>query len=314
MSTADQADVSTGGADASQAVTSRRQGTFAEVVGSRRSIRWFHPDRAVERTAIQRILEAVRLTGSPGNLQPWRAVVVEAIGLPDPVRTRLLDANNRQGAHVLAPVWIYWYADPAAAAPTAFLAGLRELLPTGALPAAFGWSEDRARAAIQDGTAAPQGMPSLEQTVHELPPPISAILAVQETTAACTVAVLAAVAEGLGTCLQSVAAPGAQAEVKELLGMPERFVPVWLQLVGHPAESADAGGQRPRAPFKNLFALDRWGTAFPRDPAVVEQLRAEGLLQPAAPLPGRADELARLGLMFSLQLGGSQAAGTEPSG
>lgn len=46
---------------------------FAQVVGNRRSIRWFKPWKPVERTQIQRSLEAARLTSCPGNLQPWRA-------------------------------------------------------------------------------------------------------------------------------------------------------------------------------------------------------------------------------------------------
>lgn len=282
--------------------------SFLSVVGGRRSIRWFEP-APVERAQIQRILEAARMNGSPGNLQPWRAVVVDAGELDDEVRDRLLDANNRQGAHVLAPVWIYWYADPHAAAPPAFLAGVRELLATGALPEAFGWSEERARAAIQDGSAAPSGMPQLDATVHGLPFEVSAVLAAQETVAACSLATLAAVAEGLGTCLQSIAAPAKHRQVRSLLGLPAHFVPVWLQLIGHPAESPEAGGQRPRAPFEELFSWGRWGTPFERDPHVVQSLRAEGLLQPAAPLPGRSEELARLARRFS---GALKFAGRSP--
>ena len=78
---------------------------FLEVVGSRRSIRWFRPWQPVEVEKVQRILEAARVTGCPGNLQPWRAVVVSQIDL-DPVdRDRLLDAANRQRPHEQAPVW-----------------------------------------------------------------------------------------------------------------------------------------------------------------------------------------------------------------
>ncbi len=50
---------------------------FLEVVGSRRSIRIFKPWQPVEKEKIQRILEVVRHTSCPGNLQPWRAIVVE---------------------------------------------------------------------------------------------------------------------------------------------------------------------------------------------------------------------------------------------
>lgn len=54
--------------------------------------------------------------------------------------------------------------------------------------------------------------------------------------------------------------------------MPEHFVPVWIQLVGHPAESSGGGGQRPGMSFEELFAAMRWGTPFVRDAAVVEDL------------------------------------------
>jgi nitroreductase len=271
---------------------------FLQVVGNRRSIRWFKPWKPVERGAIQRILEAARLTSCPGNLQPWRAVVVTAAGLDADVRDRLLVANNRQAAQTQAPVWIYWYADPLAATPGAFLERILEQLPTGAIASSVGWTEQTARAAIDDGVTAPAGLPALEATVHGLPIEISAILAAQETNGACTVAVLAAVNEGLGTCLHAIGAPATQAEVKELLGVPEHLVPVWLQLVGHPAESADGGGQRPRMPFEELFAEGRWDTPFARDPAVVEGLLQEGLIQPPGPLPGRFEELEHLGRMF----------------
>ena len=92
---------------------------FLEVVGSRRSIRWFKTWEKVPREKIQRILEAVRLTTCPGNLQPWRAIVVERDALDEKTRDGLLGADNWQGAHTQAPVWIYWYADPSSARPEA---------------------------------------------------------------------------------------------------------------------------------------------------------------------------------------------------
>ena len=106
---------------------------FLNVVGSRRSIRWFRPWQAVESTKIQRILEAARLTGCPGNLQPWRAVVVVAAELDPAERGRLLDIANHQRAHEQAPVWIYWFGDPDAAVPEAFYAQVMLGLDVGML-------------------------------------------------------------------------------------------------------------------------------------------------------------------------------------
>jgi nitroreductase len=271
---------------------------FLRAVGSRRSIRWFEPNRPVAAEAIQRILEAARLTGCPGNLQPWRAIVVVQADLEDGLRDRLVDAGNRQRAHEQAPVWIYWFADPAAFAPSAFLDQVSLGLRVGSLATGAGWSESAARAAIQEGVPAPMGMPPLDQLVHGLPPEIGGLIAAQETVGAITVATLAAVDEGLGTCLHSAAAPSHQAEIKEILGVPTSFLVSWLQLLGHPAERPEAGGQRPRQPFEELFASMRWGTPLSRDPEVTRMLEDEGLIQPAAPLPGRADELMALAQRF----------------
>ena len=275
------------------------------VVGSRRSIRWFRTWQPVEPQKLQRILEAARMTGCPGNLQPWRAVVVVQADLSATDRGRLLDAANHQRAHEQAPVWIYWFADPSAVAPSAFLAQVTLGFEVGMLAAPTGWSLDAARAAIEAGAPAPHGMPPLDQTVHGLPPEVAAMVAAQETVGACTVATLAARDEGLGTCLHVAAAPASAPVLLEVLGVPSHFVPGWLQLVGYPAEGLEAGGQRPREPFDDLFALTRWGTRFPRDPAVVADLEREGLIQAPAPLPGRSVELAHLSRMFGYTHGAS---------
>jgi nitroreductase len=265
---------------------------FCDVVGSRRSIRWFHPHEPVSTAAIQCVLEAARLVSCPGNVQPWRAVVVVQQEMPQADREVLLDAGNRQWPQVLAPVWIYWYGDPDAAVPAAFVERVVELLPTGAPPRSFGWTEETVRASVEEGRPMPPGLPSLEAVLHEMP--------YEETNGACQVAQLAAVDEGLGTCLLAVAHPARHGEVKRVLGVPERFVPVWLQVLGHCAESREAGGQRPRLPFEEIYAWGRWGIPLPRDPRVVEDLTRRRLLQAPAPLTGRFDELARLAEVFGI--------------
>jgi len=279
----------------------------SQAIGGRRSIRWFEPD-AVPLTQVQRVLETARFAMSPGNLQPWRAVVVVAADLDPADRRTLLEANNRQRAQELAPVWVYWYGDPDAAIPAAFLASVEEQIAIGAIPTAFGWSVDAARRAIVDGEPAPPGVPALDTFVHGLPYEVSAIIAAQETNAACTLAVLGAVEAGLGTCLHTIAAPARQEEVKAVLGVPERMVPVWLQLLGRPAESLEAGGQRPRKPFGELYSLGRWGTPYPRDAETVADLERAGLLQAPAPRSGRHEELARLAARFGYD-GGSASDG-----
>jgi nitroreductase len=276
---------------------------FLQVVGDRRTIRWFEPDRPVDPRSVQRILEAARWSPCPGNLQPWRAVVLVQAEIAEVHRERLLEAANRQRQHEQAPVWIYWFADAAAVSPDHFLSQIDLGLRVGMLSREAGWSVEAARAAIEDGARAPAGMPPLHQTVHGLPPQIAAAIAMQETNGAIGLAQLAAVNEGLGSGLVLVASPQTAGALYEVLGVPETFIPVYLQLVGHPAESREAGGQRPRDPFEQTFALGRWGNAYPRDPAVVEDLRRDGLIQQEAPLPGRDEELRALARRFGYSEG-----------
>jgi nitroreductase len=268
---------------------------FLEVCGLRRSIRLFDAKRPVPREKIQRILEVVRVgTTCPGNLQPWRAVVVEQEKLSREDRRTLLAADNYQAAHAQAPVWIYWFADVDAARPDAFRARVHELIDVGALPTFYGWTHETVDGSILRGEAAPEGMANIHEIIHGMPRELSAIIARQETVGACAVAVLAAVNEGLGTCLHSIAALGKVPDVKRVLGVPENWEPVWVQLVGHPLEEMEAGGQRPRFPFETLFFDGKVGTPFPRDPRVVQDLERQGLLRAPAPKPGRFEELRRL--------------------
>lgn len=272
---------------------------FLEAVGKRRSVRWFKTWEPVPQEKIQRILEVVRLTTCPGNLQPWRAIVVERDKLDPTVRDQLLACDNWQGAHTQAPVWIYWYADADGARPESFATRTKELINFGALPAAFGWNNQSIESAIFQGETMPAGMPAINELLHGLPYEMSANVAYAETVGACAVATLAAVNEGLATCLHMIAAPSKQEEVKKLLGAPASFVPVWQQLVGYAAEDPDAGGVRPRFPFEQVYSYMKWGEPFQRDERVVAELEAEGLPQPTGKTkPSRFEELRYLARMF----------------
>ena len=73
-----------------------------------------------------------------------------------------------------------------------------------------------------------------------------------------------------------------------------------LQTVGYPAEDPDAGGQRPRLPFEELFSLNRCGEPFPREEAMVAEFTAAKMLRPAAPLSYRRAELRWLQEQYGL--------------
>lgn len=254
---------------------------FQKVVGSRRTTRWFKTWQPVPDDKIQRILEAARLCTSPGNLQPWRAIVVERDKLSDEMRDGLLTADNWQGAHTQAPTWIYWFADPMSMALDTFCTRAGELMNVAAVPLEYGWDEKRFRAALEHGEEMPEGTAPIHEWSN-LPIEIATAAAAQETNGACVLAALAATNEGLSTALHLACKPSAAPKLKELLGVPEYCHPVWVQLVGYAAEDPNGGGQRPRLPFGELFFKGTWGTPFPRDESVVAELEGEELLQAPA--------------------------------
>ncbi len=231
--------------------------------------------------------------------------MVEQQEIPPEDRTALLRANNFQASQALAPVWIYWFADITAGMTETFRQRTHELLDVGALPTAFGWSHEQIDASFLRGELFPEGGPPLGGT-PELPPEQAlqqaATIARSEVVGATSVALLAAVNEGLGTCLHSVAHITQMDTVKKVLGAPDHWIPVWIQLVGYPAEELEAGGQRPRLPFEHLFFYGRYGQPFPRDANVVEGLKREGLLRTPAPKPGRFEELKHLSRMFGFPI------------
>lgn len=271
---------------------------FLEAVGTRRSVRWFKTYEPVPREKVQQILEVIRLTTCPGNLQPWRCIVVWRDELDPDIREELLKADNWQGAHVQAPCWIYIYADPEAATPGSFAVNVQQLIEVGALPSAYGWSKSRIVNAIDHAEKTPAGMASIDELLHDLPKEASEAIAYAETVGACAVATLAAVDQGLGACLHMIAKPTMQERVKEILGVPSHWVPVWLLLVGEPAEGMKAGGQRPRFDFDHLMFEGKVGTPFERDPKIAQKLTDARLLQEPAPTPGRRDELMFLSRMY----------------
>jgi len=104
-------------------------------------------------------------------------------------------------------------------------------------------------------------------------------------------ATLVAFEQGLGTCLLGIPA---QKKLRRVLKLPEDSKILVVQTVGYPAESPEAGGQRPRLPYEEMYFLNRCGEPFPRDPAVVEGLRRDRMIQEQAPVSWRFAELEYL--------------------
>jgi nitroreductase len=259
---------------------------FKQVVGRRRSIRFFEPDRQVEREKIQTILEAARLASCAVNAHWLRAIVVERDKLP---KEKLNQLKTPVAALTLdmAPLHIYFFCDLGVVNR---IKGerLKELVDVGALAPTHGWSHK-----FVDELVYPHILKPMTENVEGY-----LTAAAADCGGAAHMALLAAVDEGLGACLNTPN-PGL---VKGVFGVPDEWVPLWVLVVGYPAESWEAGGQRPRPPFEELYFEGEYGTPFRRDAAVVEKLKEAGMIQAPAPLPGRQEEIRKLAERFSLPL------------
>jgi len=243
-----------------------------EVIGRRRSIRYMRPYQPVEREKIQRMLEAARLASHWGNVGGLRAVVVER----HTASQETLDALYAPVAGFQirrAPVVIVWYFDTAAVDQQSNR--LRELLDAGALGVGPTKKEDLEEKII----------PFFESILEMLKGPGLNEIDCGQGIAQAT---LMAYEQGLGTCC--LGTPNTE-QIRENLGLPESCRVLLLQTVGYPAEHWEAGGQRPRRPFEELFHLNGYGEAFPRSDAVVDELTGDGMFTTPAPLPWREAEL-----------------------
>jgi nitroreductase len=251
---------------------------FKEVVGRRRSIRFFEPDKPVEREKIQIILEAARLASCAVNAQWLRAIVVERDSIP-PEKLNQLKTPVAALTLDLAPVHIYFFVDLGTVNQIKG-SRLKELVDVGALAPTHGWSHK-----FVDEFVYPQ---ILEPMTRNLEGYIGAAFA--DAGGAAHQALLAAVDEGLGACLNT---PNPML-TKQVFGVPDDWMSLWVLLVGYPAETWEAGGQRPRPPFEELYFEGEYGKPFKRDEAVVEKLKAAKMIQTPAPLPNRREEIRQL--------------------
>jgi len=260
---------------------------FKEVIGRRRSIRFFEPDKPVEREKIQTILEAARLASCAVNAHWAKAIVVERDKLPEDKLERMktpVAALNIE----LAPVHIYWYADLSVVNRVQG-SRLKELVDVGALAPTHGWSHK-----FVDEFVYPQLLKPMTQG------PGYPVGAATDCGVAMCQALLTAFDEGLGGCLSSFNAGIA----KEVFSVPDEWVPLYVLLIGYPAESWQAGGQRPRPAFEEQYYEGAYGTPFKRDEAVVARLKQAKMIQEAAKPnnPERIEEIKRLAERLGLPM------------
>ena len=256
---------------------------FKQVVGTRRTIRFFKPWIPVERSKIQVILEAANRSSRSMNADYVKALVIHRAELAAET-IDLLRVPTAAAALDLAPTYIFWYLDLDYGEPAK--ERLRELLDVGALAPSQGWSKSY----IEDVVHATVIKPLLDDPQGRL-----WMGAIESGIAICQ-ALLAAVDEGLGVALQAFNSQTA----KEAFNIPDNWMPCWLMLLGYPAEDPAAGGQRPRRPLSDSFYEGSLDTPWREDPDVTEQLRHDGMLQEPAPLPWRKQELKFLARGFGL--------------
>ena len=231
-----------------------------EAIGVRRSIRFLLPHKPVERDKIQRMLEAARLASHWGNINSLRAIVVERDKAPQEVIDALPSPVGGYQIQ-LAPVVIVWYIETAACDNAS--SRLRELVDAGAI----GYGEKK-REELENTL-----VPLFDKIGDAVKAPGLGELDCGQGIAQAT---LVAFEQGLGTCCLGTANADA---IRTKLGLPDSCRVLVTQTVGYPAESAEAGGQRPRLPFEELFQLNNYGEAFPRDPEVVSELERDRMIQ-----------------------------------
>ena len=252
-----------------------------EVIGLRRSIRYYKSWRPVEKEKIEKILEAARRASHAANCNVSGCVVVENRE-DNEAATKVRDTVIQfSQVHVQqAPIWLMWFLDLARWDKQAET--LKQLIDAKALNATHGWSHNyvdkfvvpMTKAAMQQDEGFAASMFDLGQAVAQ--------------------ATLVAYEEGLGTCLNACG------NVREALGLPESCRVVYLQTLGYPAESRDAGGQRPRAAFEELFFWNTHDSPITPSSEVEAELKAAKMVSDPAPLPWREKEIKALAHMFGL--------------
>jgi len=257
-----------------------------EAIGTRRSIRFYKPWQEVEDWKIQRILQAARYASCQGNCGSTEAIVIDKRTYPEDKFEQIIECASPFNEQPLrqAPIVIAWLINMDAWYKE-LVESFSVLFPARAVTAAYGWTYK-----ILTESTYPRLMSFPKDRAEDL-------LRIEAGQAIAN-ALLAATEVGLGACL--LATGRKPAEFPKVLGTPENVVPIWLMSVGYAAETP---GQRPRKRFDKLFHYNEYGTPLKQDEEVKEQLRAENMIQPMAPHPGRDEELKHLCKMFGLNEG-----------
>ena len=258
-------------------------GELLQVMGNRRSIRYFEPDKPVEREKVQIMLEAMNRSSRAVNADFVKAVVVYRDELEPDVLEQLKTPTTTAEID-MAPVHIFCYLD------LSYTDGaqgrLKELVQLGALNPSHGWSETYVDEVVWATVLKPIASD----------PGILSYIGAIDAGVAINQGMLAAVDQGLGVCLHAFNTEVA----KKALGIPDNWLPLHLLLVGYPAEDPLTGGQRPRRPLSSQFFMGNASTPWEEIPAVTEQLKQAGLIQNPVDAEKRRAEVRSLAQRFGL--------------
>jgi len=253
-----------------------------KALGSRRSIRYFDPDRTVEDWKIETMLQAARFASCQGNINATEAIVVrkETCEVWDELEECVSGFNVQlmnQSSHLI--LWLTnlnaWYGRA--------VDGISSIALSAAVSKYHGWNYEF----------------SMTQTIPRLmsfPTERTEILLRFESGQAAANAIAAGVGLGVGNILVAFGRkPGG---VEKVFGLPPHYRFTWGHAVGYPLENPNAGGQRPRLKFEKLFHDNAFGTPLKSNPATEAMLREKGLIQEQAPLPDRIDDITRIAERF----------------
>ncbi|MFZ0886914.1 MAG: nitroreductase family protein [Candidatus Binataceae bacterium] len=256
-----------------------------EVIGIRRTIRFYNPYRPVEREKIQKMLEAARIASFWGNVQALRAIVMFRGESPQEKWDALVaPLGTSQLKHAPVAILWYWVENAIFNRKTGYLTQgerLHELVAARVM----GVDEEAEHKALDQFL-----IPFFRASAEGL---LTSGLTDMDCGQGIAQATLVAYEEGLGTCCigtGSIDGPR-ERKMRKVFNLPDDAHLLVVMSVGYPLESREAGGQRPRLPFEQLYFINEHGKPFERDAKVVEELKRDRMIQAPSPLPWRQQEL-----------------------
>ncbi len=252
-----------------------------QAIGNRRSYRYYDPTKTVEDWKIDTMLNAARFSSCQGNINCTEAIVVtKDSDLWDEIEECVSGFNVQiinQSSHLI--FWLTnlnaWYGRAND--------GLSTLALSGALTKYHGWNYEF----------------TMTQTVPRLmsfPTERTENLLRFETGQHVAAAMIAGQSLDVGSILIAFGRkPGG---IEKAFNLPPHYRFTWGHAVGYPLEDMSAGGQRVRLKFDKLFSNQEHGNGRQMDAGVEDALKAKGLIQEQAPLPGRFEEIDKLAADF----------------